>query len=293
VKIQRCGPTTSAASVRVVSTDVTASTGTDYTAINQVVQLPAGVAAKNLAVPLLPDSQAEGNETFRLDLQQPTGSVLGTHRTATVTIVDDDDPTVFFANPTYKAAENAVSIPITVRRSGDLSGIVTVDYAASDGSAGMVYDYQGAQGSLSFGSGVSMLSFAVYPVDDTVHELTEDLFVTLANPSGAVLGTQSVATVTITDNDKATPTARPTPIPTVTPRPRPTTRPTATARPRPTPVCCDCYFDVFCTAYGPGGCWYCGNVPKNGDSCPAPQQPGGIVSPGACACDPELYQVCP
>jgi hypothetical protein len=57
-----------------------------------------------------------------------------------------------------------------------------------------------------------------------------------------------------------------------------------------TPTCCICAFDVYCTVFGPGGCWRCHNTALVGGVCPVPY--GSLGSPGICACDPTLYQVC-
>jgi hypothetical protein len=54
--------------------------------------------------------------------------------------------------------------------------------------------------------------------------------------------------------------------------------------------CCDCVFDVYCTEFGQGGCWYCTESQIDADgNCMSAQ---GLAAPGACMCDPELYQVC-
>jgi hypothetical protein len=53
--------------------------------------------------------------------------------------------------------------------------------------------------------------------------------------------------------------------------------------------CCACNFDVYCTAFGQGGCWYCTNSTADSNGiCQAP----GLAAPGKCVCDPGLYQVC-
>ncbi len=56
------------------------------------------------------------------------------------------------------------------------------------------------------------------------------------------------------------------------------------------PTCCACVFDVYCTDFGPGGCWYCHNSTYLDGVCQAPY--GYLTSPGACVCDPDIYQVC-
>ncbi|HEX2877997.1 MAG TPA: hypothetical protein VHO25_00535, partial [Polyangiaceae bacterium] len=54
--------------------------------------------------------------------------------------------------------------------------------------------------------------------------------------------------------------------------------------------CCDCVFDVYCTEFGQGGCWYCTESQIDADgNCMSAQ---GLAAPGPCMCDPELYQVC-
>jgi hypothetical protein len=80
----------------------------------------------------------------------------------------------------------------------------------------------------------------------------------------------------------------PTPNPSPNPTPEPTPEPTPT--PTPTGACCACAFDVYCTAFGPGGCWRCSNSTMTGGVCQAPF--GSLTSVGACVCDAGLYQVC-
>lgn len=55
-------------------------------------------------------------------------------------------------------------------------------------------------------------------------------------------------------------------------------------------VCCACHFDVACTAFGLGGCWYCSDSVYIAGTCDAPST--YLSSPGACVCDSGLYQVC-
>jgi len=55
--------------------------------------------------------------------------------------------------------------------------------------------------------------------------------------------------------------------------------------------CCACTFDVYSTAFGPGGAWICQNVTIMNDGY-CPNVSGALVSYGTCVCDPGLYQVC-
>lgn len=49
---------------------------------------------------------------------------------------------------------------------------------------------------------------------------------------------------------------------------------------------CACIFDVYSTAFGPGGAWICKNTNTWYSS------GGYLMSYGQCSCDPSLYQVC-
>ena len=65
-------------------------------------------------------------------------------------------------------------------------------------------DFVGTGGMLTFAAGVASRTIVVPIVGDTINEGPETFTVTLSNPTGgAILGTPSVATVTITDDDPA------------------------------------------------------------------------------------------
>lgn len=67
-----------------------ASSGADYTPVAGTLSFAPGVSTRNIVVPILPDSQYEGSQTFYVQLTSPVGGVLGTPTTATVTITEDD-----------------------------------------------------------------------------------------------------------------------------------------------------------------------------------------------------------
>src|SRR6266404_1748868 len=62
-------------------------------------------------------------------------------------------------------------------------------------------DYENTQGTMNFAAGETSKSFSVAIVDDSYAEGTETFTIGLNSPSGATLGAQSTATVTIIDND--------------------------------------------------------------------------------------------
>lgn len=122
--------------------------------------------------------------------------------------------TIQFSQPTQSVSESTGSMTITVNRSGDTSGLATVDYATSDtaganlcstntGAASSRCDYLRTLGTLKFAAGETSKTIAIPIIDDVYAEGAETFTAALANATGAMLGTATV-TVTINDNDPVT-----------------------------------------------------------------------------------------
>lgn len=127
-------------------------------------------------------------------------------------------PTIQFSAATYSVGEGAGQLTVTVTRTGDTAATSTVHYATSNGTATAGSDYTNTSGDLTFGPTVTSRTFDVPVIDDSLVEGNETFTVKLTAPTGATLGSPSIATVTIVDNDQ-TPT--PTPTPSATPSPTP------------------------------------------------------------------------
>ena len=130
----------------------------------------------------------------------------GDAMTGTITVDPVGTPTTIqFDAPNYNVTEGCVAATITVTRSGDTNGISTVDFGTSDGTASQRTDYTIASGTITFTAGQTSRTFKVLATDDAYVEGNETLTVTLSNATGASLGTQSSATVTVNDNDTTSP----------------------------------------------------------------------------------------
>lgn len=108
---------------------------------------------------------------------------------------------------TGEAAPAVATISIT--RTGDTSSQASVDYTTVDGSAKQKGDYMFAAGTMTFASGETSKTLSLPIVDDVFQEGTESFSVSLSNPIGMTLGSRTVTSVTITDNDAAPPTFNP------------------------------------------------------------------------------------
>jgi hypothetical protein len=135
-------------------------------------------------------------------------------------------PTLQLSQASYTVGEGQGFANITVTRTGDLSAPATIKYATSDatnvnfqcnpstagqltGLASRKCDYHIASGKLRFAAGEVSKQITLSIVDDSYVEGAETLTLTLSNPTGIALDTNSSATITITDNDT---TAVPNPI---------------------------------------------------------------------------------
>src|SRR5262249_45694084 len=107
-----------------------------------------------------------------------------------------------FSTAAFTVNENQGTATITVTRTGGSNVPVSVSYATSNGTATAGSDYAAASGTLNFAAGETSKTFTVSITDDTAVESNETINLTLSAPtSGATLGSQNTATLTIVDND--------------------------------------------------------------------------------------------
>lgn len=189
-------------SVDYFTTDGTAIKGLDYTAATNTLFFASGDKVQTVTIPILNDSVKEAvNETFRVTLRNPAGGTLGSTRTTTVTIGDNDQGFQFeWASCTV--AEDAGAALIRVLRGSDENLPATVDYATEDGTATNGIKYISTNGTLAFGPGETNHTIMVPILNDSVVGGDKHFRVILSNPTNAVLGSPWVTTVSISDNDK-------------------------------------------------------------------------------------------
>jgi polyhydroxybutyrate depolymerase len=184
------------------TTDLSATNGMDYARATNTLSFAVQERLKLISVPVINNSLKEANKTFRVTLSNPTGSTLGSTKTTTVTIVDNDQGFQFDAG-SYSLAEDAGVVLIGVRRgSDDTNSAVTVDLVTIDATAISGLDYAGTTNTLSFSPGERFKQVPVPILNDGVKEIPETFRVRISNPTGgAVLGAPTTATVNIRDND--------------------------------------------------------------------------------------------
>ncbi|MBC1241780.1 PA14 domain-containing protein [Nostoc sp. 2RC] len=97
------------------------------------------------------------------------------------------------------------NVTVTVLRTGDLSGVSTVQYATLGNTATAGDDYaNGGEeigGTLTFAPGESSKQIVIPIFDDSLAEPDENFSVAIDQPEGATLGIQRTLGITIKDND--------------------------------------------------------------------------------------------
>ena len=205
IPVNRTGDTSLAASVEYSINNDTAQSGQDFIGSSGTLNFAPGQTIAEIMVDIIEDDLVETDETFSVAIGQATGAVLGTIRTAIVTIEDDDvaeEDTFVFSAKEYSMGEAKDAATITVVRTGDLNQAVSVEYSTEDYQARAGLDYTAVSGTLTFDPGQMMESFHVPFLDDTLPERFEAVNLSLSNPVGIDLGLQNTARLIIEDNDE-------------------------------------------------------------------------------------------
>ena len=202
------GPPISTVGIPVSTANGTATAGADYTAFDEMVTFAVGNLTQTVSVPILNDVNAEGAETFTVSLGTlPTGVAMGDTASATVTIIDDDAPTVSFTTGAVSAAEGDGTVDISVRLSDTPPpGGLTIPVATANGTATAGTDYTTLSTNVTFAAGATgaalTQTLSVPILNDTASENDETFTVSFGPlPTGVSAGTTSRVTVTITDDD--------------------------------------------------------------------------------------------
>jgi hypothetical protein len=200
--------TLSAASSQTVSlayatADGTAVGGQDYLPASGTLTFPPSTTTRTVSVAVIGDLVDEGNETFTLNLSNPTGGTIADNQ-GLGTILDNDPPPAVSVGDCAVVEGNTGSTPctFTVSLSVPSSLTASVSYATADLTATAGADYTAASGTVTFAPGASSQPVAVQVLGDLAVEGDESFSLNLTAPSNASLGdAQGIGT--IGDDDAA------------------------------------------------------------------------------------------
>ena len=185
--------------------DGSATAPGDYTASSSsTLTFNPGETSKTVTVVVNGDTLVEPDETFFVNLSNPTNATLADSQ-GQGTITDNDPAPSLSINDVTVTEGNSGSVnaDFTLSLSAASGQTVTVNYATADGSATAPGDYTASSSStLTFNPGETSKTVTVVVNGDTLVEPDETFFVNLSNPTNATLA-DSQGQGTITDNDPA------------------------------------------------------------------------------------------
>ena len=204
-RVSRNGAVTLAPPLEVsysVASSSTAVYGIDYDAsFSGSVTIPAGKASVDLEITPLNNEIQDGTRSVILNLSSSSSYTLGTSKSAVVSILDDEMPSVTIVAVDELASENATDNgTIRIFRSGDLSAAMEVTYSV-DGTAVPGTHYTALPTSVTIPANESSIDLVVSALEDQTAQLDKTVIVTLSSSADYYVGSPNQATVAIVDDD--------------------------------------------------------------------------------------------
>jgi Calx-beta domain-containing protein len=193
-----------------------AAAGADFNgpggSLTGTVTFMPGQATRSFTIQIVNDSVVEGPETVLLSLHNPTaGGLLGAQPTAVLTIVDRAG-TVQFSKATATAQEFASSVTLTVTRTGPTGSAASVPYHLAGKTTAVNTALTPLDGTVSFAPGQGSVPLVIRLRNDSTQDGNAALTATLGTPLSGLLalGTPTLATVTLVDDEGTVQFAQPT-----------------------------------------------------------------------------------
>jgi len=195
----------SVASSQVVTVDFatadgTATAGSDYVGGSGTLTFNSGETSKTVTIGVIGDVCDEPDETFFVNLSNPTNATI-TDNQGLGTIIDDDPlPSLTIDDATVNEANTLTVIVFTVTMSNPSCQTVCMDWSTADGSATAGSDYGAGSGGICFLPGTTSGTLSIPINVDFIDEPDETFFLNLSNPSNAILA-DNQGQGTIIDDD--------------------------------------------------------------------------------------------
>ena len=180
--------------------------GTDHNLASGSTVISAGQSAKDISFTVVDDALNEDDETIVITLDTFVNGSLGAPSTHTYTIGNDDPtPTVDFSTSASNGDEGTTPVDIQVRISAVSGRNVTMTYTVADVTAtGGGVDFTLSSGIATITPGnltTNLFDISASINNDALDEDGETFTLTGSSPTNATLGTNTVHTYTIADND--------------------------------------------------------------------------------------------
>ena len=153
------------------------------------VAFSPGDTSETISIEVKGDKSAEGRETFRVVLSNPVGNTI-TDGSGTVTIIDDEELPLIVDIDDQEASDATggdVPVAMTIFLNRLHSEPVTVDVALFENGATKGVDYIDAPATVTIPAGQLSTAFNVTLLRTTGIEATENITVTISNPTGGAI----------------------------------------------------------------------------------------------------------
>jgi Calx-beta domain-containing protein len=202
VSVKRAAVAGPAASVNYATVAGTAAPGLDYATTQGTLAWAAGdESTKSIRVPIYNPAATSNSRAFGVTLSTPVGMRLGTPATATVTITGAGAASaglVELSASSYSVAQDGKAATLSIGRIAGSAGAASVRYATAPGTAVSGVDFSNVSNVLTWANGDTSVKNIDVPILSTApFSGTKALTVNLTSPSGASVGTPSIATVNI------------------------------------------------------------------------------------------------
>ena len=188
----------------------TATSGVDYALAPGTITINKGIKTGHIPLTIINSSFKEPSKTVIVTLTNPVNATLATTNTVyTYTILNPSYvlPTVAFQSDSGTGSKAVASVNIPVVLSASSTSNVTVAYAVkidpvlTTAVAGS--DYVLANGTLTFGPGSTTQNIPLSIINNALKGVDKKVSIELSNPAGATLGTPTLFTYNIIDDQSA------------------------------------------------------------------------------------------
>ena len=201
------GPNSGTVTVTANTADGSAAAGSDYVGVaNQLLTFTTGQTSKTVTVTINGDTTPESDETFFVNLTNPTNALIADAQGVGTITNDDAAPTIAIDDVSISEGNAGTSnATFTLTMSSALGIPATVTVNTANGSATSGSDYNAIVGQVvTFNAGETSKTVTVVINSDTLYETTENFFVNLSNATVATIADpQGIGTI---NNDDSAPT---------------------------------------------------------------------------------------
>lgn len=191
-------PVSQSVTVLANPTSGTANVNEDFTSFFPMqVIFPPGRTSQTFAVNVVGDRTFEDDETFTLNLVDPTNATIERSQGHGIIKNDDPFPSIAIANLTLSEPPTGTTqFNFLVTASNPSSRPITVQFATADGTAHAGSDYVQTAGTLTLSPLTTSETIPVPVNGDLIGETSKTFFVNLTNPGGATLAnSQALGTI--------------------------------------------------------------------------------------------------